>query len=115
MTGLLRRWVVVALAGMAFVPAASLADIVTFSKVDKVKETAVDNIKVDKVRETAVDDIFSKVEKAQEKVADNAKGVPFKPVPTVSNPEASSLALMGVAITAATAVGLLRRARKPVA
>jgi hypothetical protein len=42
------------------------------------------------------------------------KGVPFTPVQT-SNPEASSLAMMGVVVTAAAAVGLLRRARKPVA
>ncbi len=47
-------------------------------------------------------------------VPDTVKGVPFTPVQT-SNPEASSLAMMGVVVTAAAAVGLLRRARKPVA
>jgi hypothetical protein len=121
MQGFLRHLIVpaLALAAMAFAPTVGGAKIVGFEtddkgkdKDDKGKDKVVDDLlgKLDK----GDDDLFGKVDKAKDKVPDGVKGVPFTPVQT-ANPEASTLAMMGVVLTAATAVGLLRRARKPVA
>src|SRR4051812_2566346 len=105
MQRLLRHLIVLALVGMAFAPTVGRADIVGLGNDDKVKE------KDDKAKEKDLDDLAGNVEKAKEKVPDDVKGVPFTPIKT-SNPEAPSLALMGVVITAAGAGGLVRRARK---
>jgi hypothetical protein len=98
---LLLRLAVLSLVGMAFASTAGRAQIVTSKGVD----TAQGKGKVD---------VLEEVDTATGKVPDAVTGVPFTPTVTAV-PEASSLALMGVVVTAAAAVGLLRRARKPVA
>jgi hypothetical protein len=107
-----------ALAALAFAPTVGGAKIVGFEtddkgkdKDDKGKDKVVDDLlgKVDKGKDKGDDDLFGKVDKVKD---DKVKGVPYTPVQT-ANPEASTLAMMGVVIAAATVVGLSRRARKP--
>jgi hypothetical protein len=103
MQGLLRHLIVpaLALAALAFAPTVGRAQIVTSKGVDKAQGKG----KVD---------VLEEVDTATGKVPDAVKGVPFTPTVTAV-PEASSLVMMGVVVTAATVVGLSRRARKPVA